>query len=254
MVQGFLGQDSLGYGSRRSDFCKCFRKTLIAALLATTAVVGSSAVLQSQALAQAQTNFNIPAGPLNRVLAAFGKQSGIQLSYEASIASGKTSPGIQGATTREQAIARILQGSGLIYSFTDARNVLITQPGATVSGAAPAGAISLDTIDVQGGNPNSTMTPMPNFAGDQVARGTQSGLLGNRDYMNTPFNTTSYTAGYIQNYGAQDLIDVVASDPGTRAFYAPFSYDDRLQIRGFPSYTFSWGFDNLPRLGASAGP
>ena len=86
------------------------------------------------------------------------------------------------------------------------------------------------------------------YAGGQVARGSQSGLLGNRDYMNTPFNQTSYTAGYIQNYGAQDLIDVVASDPGTRAFYAPFSYDDRLSIRGFPSYTFTWGWDNLPGL------
>ncbi|WP_319796572.1 TonB-dependent siderophore receptor [Nitrobacter sp.] len=150
-----MGQEFPGHGSRRndfckSDFCKGVSKALIAALLATTAVVGSGTVIPGQALAQVQAGFNIPAGPLNQALAAFGRQSGIQLSYEASIASGKTSPGIQGTATREQAIARILQGSGLSYSFKDARNVLITQPGATAGGANVAGAISLDTIDVQG--------------------------------------------------------------------------------------------------------
>lgn len=100
MRQGALGQGALRYGFRGSAFCKDVREALIAALLATTAVIGGSAVPQSQALAQAQTSFNIPAGPLNRALAAFGRQSGIQLSYEASIASGKTSPGIQGHASR----------------------------------------------------------------------------------------------------------------------------------------------------------
>jgi outer membrane receptor for ferric coprogen and ferric-rhodotorulic acid len=150
MGQGVLGHEFPGQRSRRSNFYTAGRGALVAALLATTAIVGSGVAMPGEALAQTQASFNIPAGPLNRVLATFGRQSGIQLSYEASIASGKTSPGIQGAATREQAIARILQGSGLTYSFKDARNVLITQPGAQAGGANVAGAISLDTIDVQG--------------------------------------------------------------------------------------------------------
>jgi iron complex outermembrane receptor protein len=247
MVQGFLGQDSPGYGSSRSDFRKCFRKVLIAALLATTAVVGNSAVLQSQALAQAQTSFNIPAGPLNRVLAAFGKQSGIQISYEASIASGKTSPGIQGATTREQAIARILQGSGLIYSFKDARNVLITQPrGQTTGGAMPAGAIVLDTIDVQGAsNPNSTMTPTPAYAGGQVASGGRVGFLGNRSVFDTPFTQNNYTEKLIRDQQARGILDVLDNNPAVRAVSSPFTFQQNIFIRGFLLNARALAFDGL---------
>lgn len=142
----------MGRGSRGIFHATVSYRALFTALLATTAIAGGMATA-TQAVAQAQAGFNIPAGPLNRALAAFGRQSGTQLSYDASIASGKTSPGAQGTTTREQALARILQGSGLVYTFSDARNVLITRP-ATSSGSGAAnvpGAIQLDTVDVSGG-------------------------------------------------------------------------------------------------------
>ena len=129
------------------------QKALVAALLTTTAIAGGMAIT-TKAVAQAQATFNIPSGPLNRVLAAFGRQSGTQISYDASIASGKTSPGIQGPASREQALTRILQGSELVYSFSDARNVLITRPGSTAAGngSVPAGGSVLPgAIDVSGG-------------------------------------------------------------------------------------------------------
>jgi len=129
------------------------RKALVAALLATTTIAGSIAIATA-ASAQVQTTFNIPGGPLSQVLAAFGRQSGTQISYDSAIASGKTSPGMQGAASREQALRRILQGSGLVYSLSDARNVLITQPISTTvgSGSIPAdGSLLLDPIDVNGG-------------------------------------------------------------------------------------------------------
>lgn len=130
------------------------RGALLGLLLATTSIALLGA---SPALAQAsnQTSFDIPPGPLNRALAAFGRQSGTQVSYEASIASGKTSPGISGPATREQAISRILQGSGLAYSFADAATVLVTRPetGEGAAGLAPDGSVMLDAIQVTGDNP-----------------------------------------------------------------------------------------------------
>jgi len=224
----------MGYGSRRSVFCTVGRKALVAVLLGTTAIVGSGMAIRSEALAQAQTSFNIPAGPLNQALAAFGRQSGTQLSYEASIASGKTSAGIQGVATREQALARILQGSGLTYSFKDARNVLITQPRGTAAGTLPSDAIPLDTIDVQGaGNPNSTMTPMPAYAGGQVATGGTVGMLGNRSLIDTPFNQTSYTSKLIQDQQARRIADVLMNDPSVRVVTGQGNATDGLYIRGF---------------------
>lgn len=130
------------------------RSALVAALLATTALPASMALTGAQAFAQssAQTRFDVPAGPLSRALAAFGSQSGTQVSYEASIATGKTSAGIRGAATREEALARILQGSGLVYSFSNAASVVIADPVSAAHAPVDAnGALVLGTIDVTAG-------------------------------------------------------------------------------------------------------
>jgi iron complex outermembrane receptor protein len=131
--------------------CKFAHRALFAMLLATTAIVAGS-VSPNPALAQdaQETEFNIPPGPLSRVLGAFGSQSGTQLSYEASIASGISSPGVRGVLSREAALNRILQGSGLSYSFADARNVVITKPDASLGEVAPDGTIILNPIIIQG--------------------------------------------------------------------------------------------------------
>lgn len=148
-------------GSRTFTISTIASKALVAALLATTAMPASIALIETDAFAQAsaQTSFNVPAGPLARALATFGSQSGTQVSYDASIASGKTSPGMSGAATREQALAQILQGSGLTYSFSDPASVVITD---RISAAhAPVdddGSFVLDTITVSGGG-NLANTP-----------------------------------------------------------------------------------------------
>ncbi|HRO00893.1 MAG TPA: TonB-dependent siderophore receptor [Nitrobacter sp.] len=243
MRQGALGQRALRYEFRGSDFCNGVRKALIAALLATTAVIGGSAVPQSQALAQAQTSFNIPAGPLNRALAAFGRQSGIQLSYEASIASGKTSPGIQGAATREQAIARILQGSGLSYSFKDSRNVLITQPGATSSGgAAPAGAIPLDTIDVQGEQSSDPGRTEGTGAYTPSVTATATRLqLSPRE---TPQSISVITRQQIEDFNLNSVEKVLEQTPGIFVVKWDNGARAQYQSRGFTIQNFQ--YDGVP--------
>ncbi len=62
-------------------------------------------------------------------------------------------------------------------------------------------------------NPNSTMKPLPAYAGGQIATGGQLGLLGNRDVMNTPFSQTNYTSKAIQDQQAQTVQDVLSNDP-----------------------------------------
>lgn len=142
-------------GHLRNSFGAMGRRALIAALLATTAA--GTVLMAGRAFAQAQTTFDVPAGPLSRALATFGRQSGTQVSYEASIVGGKTSPGLRGPATRDRAIAQILQGSGLSYAFTDPTNVLITRPGSAASEGGPVEAVAIDgattlgTIDVAGG-------------------------------------------------------------------------------------------------------
>jgi iron complex outermembrane receptor protein len=135
-----------------------------------------------------------------------------------------------------KAIARILQGTGLTYSFPDSRTVSIAAPSTgAAAGAMPAGAISLDTIDVQGAtNPNALISNLsPEYAGGQVARGGQLGLLGNRDLMNMPFNQTSYTSKLMQNQQIKYIADVLQNDPSVIVDTGPSGGADNFIIRGF---------------------
>ncbi|MDQ8730432.1 TonB-dependent receptor [Bradyrhizobium sp. LHD-71] len=220
--------------------------------MASTAMTGVVFALSTPASAQTtQTSYSIPAGPLNRVLAAFGRQSGFQIVYVPAIAAGKSSPGVSGAVSPAEAVARILRGTGLTYSFPDARTVSIAAPSAAAADgdALPSGAIQLDTIDVQAANPNSTMTLMPPYAGGQVATGGQVGMLGNRDVMNTPFSLTSYTSKLIKDQQARTVQDVLNNDPSVVASTSSGTPHDYQVIRGFGGY----GIDGTRTLNGLAG-
>jgi iron complex outermembrane receptor protein len=194
----------------------------------------------------------VPASPR---LAAFGRQSGLQVVYVPAIAAGKSSPGLSGAASPAQAVARILQGTGLTYSFPDSRTVSITAPTASAAGGAAtvSGMIPLDTIDVQAASsPNSTMTPPPPYAGGQVATGGQLGMLGNRDVMNTPFSQTNYTNKTIKDQQAQTVQDVLSNDPSILTKQNSASDEDgSITIRGF-SNTLSAGTGSLNGLAGMA--
>ncbi|WP_268622237.1 TonB-dependent receptor plug domain-containing protein, partial [Escherichia coli] len=72
------------------------------------------------------------------------------------------------------------------------------------------------------------------YAGGQVARGGHLGLLGNTDYMDTPFSIASYTAQTIQDQQAGSIADVLTtSDSSVRASIGSGNRYDALTIRGF---------------------
>lgn len=133
-------------------------KALAAALLMTTSIGVGVVAFTHEARAQAAsgvTGYSIPPGSLNGALTAFGRQSGLQVTYLAAVANGKSSPGFSGSATREQALAQILRGSGLSYSFPNAGTVAIASPGDARGSATTAadGTIQLDQINVGGNAP-----------------------------------------------------------------------------------------------------
>lgn len=72
------------------------------------------------------------------------------------------------------------------------------------------------------------------YAGGQVARGAGLGLLGNKDYMATPFSLTSYTDQTIRDQQATSVAEVLTnSDPSVRAAIGAGNRYDALTIRGF---------------------
>lgn len=123
------------------------RRMLAAMLLASTAM-GGSLTTARQASAQETTGYDIPAGPLNTALAAFGRQSGLQLAYDPALAAGKTSSGIRSNSAPDAALSALLQGTGLGFDFTAPGVVTITGPAEST--AVTADTVTLDPITIYG--------------------------------------------------------------------------------------------------------
>jgi iron complex outermembrane receptor protein len=219
---------------------------LALAAVATAALPGSASAQQPSSAQEAQASairaFDIPAQSLAGALTQFGRQSGWQVSISATLLQGKTSPGVSGAMTPDQAVHRLFSGSGLVPVING------TTVTASTSGSTTPGAFQLDPVNVQGHMPPPQAmigNPPPAYAGGQVATGGQLGLLGNRDFMDTPFNQTSYTAQLIANQQARSLADVVANDPSVRNQWSSVSYTAPLLIRGFPASNQDIAFGGL---------
>ena len=74
------------------------------------------------------------------------------------------------------------------------------------------------------------------YAGGQVNSGARVGLLGDKDFMETPFNTISYTEKFTQDRQAQTITDVIsATDPTVFSNGVAASWSENYSIRGFSS-------------------
>ena len=187
--------------------------------------LSSAALLQPAAAQTAEPakSYNIPAGALGDVLAQFAAQAGVKLSFDPAMVAGQRSNGLQGSYGVSQGFARILSGSG--YELGNLGN------GAYTLRKLPQGAATtLPTVTVTGEADNG----LPGaYAGGQVAKGGRLGLLGNTNFMDTPFNQTSYTAEVIEDQQARSLSDLLINDPSVRLASARSNINEDFSIRGF---------------------
>ncbi|MFT3815562.1 MAG: TonB-dependent receptor [Acidovorax sp.] len=188
---------------------------------------------QSQGAKETRT-YNIPAGPLNTVLVRFLAESGVLLSGSTELTQGRSSPGIQGRLTPDAALDALLAGTGLEAVPNPQGRYILRRAMPQQAGTANIGgdAATLATVTVMGraAHPGDLAEP---YAGGQVARGGQLGMLGNKDIMDTPFSQTSYTSQVIQDQQARSIADVAANDPSVRQAWVSGSYTDQFYIRGF---------------------
>ena len=97
-------------------------RALLAAAAASTALVSSPALAQPAA-----TGFDIPAEDLGAALTDLGRQSNREIHFDANAARGKRSARLSGPMTFEQALDRLLAGSGLRYR-TGATGSIVVEP------------------------------------------------------------------------------------------------------------------------------
>src|SRR4029077_10466149 len=110
---------------RSAEIATVVSRVLCAAsIYAPVALLGAPASLtqasESQALAA-----DIPAQPLPQALAAFRRQTGLQLIYVSSVISNQRSQAVPAGLNADEALGRLLQGTGLRFEHLSPRSIRI---------------------------------------------------------------------------------------------------------------------------------
>ncbi|MGF7112426.1 iron complex outermembrane receptor protein [Pseudomonas laurylsulfatiphila] len=108
----------------------------------------------------------------------------------------------------------------------------------------------LGDVNVNAQAPATSDLP-PVYAGGQVARGAQLGILGNQDIMDVPFTMTSYTETLIRDQQAETVGDVLLNDASVRQASGFSNQAQTFMIRGLPlngdDISFNGLYGILPR-------
>lgn len=133
------------------------RSTIKGGLFASVAIISTipvpyfSAAYAQQASVQTIA-FDIRSQNMGGALTAFADRAGLKLLLQSSLVAGKTSQSVRGNFTPEQALSRLLSGSGLTYRI-DGTTVTVANPARDFQLAPDAlNTTLLDTITVSGGN------------------------------------------------------------------------------------------------------
>jgi len=162
-----------------------------------------SAALAAQAQA-APGRIDLPAGELASALNTLAKQSGTQLVYRADQLKGRRTPGVQGATSTDQALERLLQGSGFEARRDASGAVLIVQADAAPRRAPPPRAAPQETPP--GGGSASVEEPVTQLETLQV-----TGSRIPRAQIEGPAPISVITAEEIKAGGFTSVPDVLQS-------------------------------------------
>src|SRR5271156_7071538 len=70
-------------------------------------------------------SLNIPAEPLGDALNALAQQTGLQILYSSQLVARMQAPEVKGSLSAEQALGRMLGGTGLRFEFVNVRTITI---------------------------------------------------------------------------------------------------------------------------------
>ncbi|POQ02619.1 TonB-dependent receptor [Pseudomonas syringae] len=181
--------------------------------------------------------YEVPAGSLSAALTRFAGQAGVNLSVDPTLVNGRNSSGLSGEFAVEEGFARLLQGSGLqLMPVGEQAYTLIPAPESASAG------LQLAPTSIVG---DSGVTDGQEYAGGQVARKGSQGMLGSRDFMETPFSMTTYTKDAVKNQQARTLGDLIASDPSVRATNPAGGRYEQFTIRGLSLFNSDVSYNGL---------
>ncbi|WP_422631529.1 TonB-dependent siderophore receptor [Pseudomonas capeferrum] len=155
------------------------------------------------AAAQAQADFDIPAGPLAPALARFGQSAHILLSYPTALTEGRSTSGLAGRFDIDQGLAILLAGTGLEAS----RGV---NGSYSLQASASTGALELSAVSISGKAPGSTTEG----TGLYTTYSSSSSTRLNLTPRETPQSLTVMTRQRLDDQRLTNLTDTLEATPG----------------------------------------
>lgn len=203
-------------------------------------LLGLGALPAPAAFAEPQSrSYSIPSGDLAWALTRFASQAGVSVAVDPALVSGRRSPGLDGSYSVEGGFALLLAGSGLrLQPVGEGSYTLVATP-------ANADVLEISPTTITGTHTAFTDAEGEAYAGGQVARRGSQGLLGSRDFMETPLSMTTYTRDTVKNQQARTLGDLVASDPAVRATNPAGGRYEQFTIRGFSLFNSDVAYNGL---------
>lgn len=217
----------------------------IALLFGLTVGATIVAAPQTQAaseIVEVRRNFNISAGPLDKRLNAFAATTGIGLTVDANLVRGKNTQGLSGSYSVSEGLAELLRGQGLQVTRETSGRYTLSQMVQQAQSQTAEDIATLPPVTVHGKAGSAIYA----YSGEQVTSGSRVGLLGDKDFMETPFSTIAYTNKYIADRQAQNIADVIAvTDPTVFSNNISGAWSENYSIRGLPSSTTDMMFNGL---------
>lgn len=221
------------------------RSLLAAAWAGTTMLTAAGGVVPAYAQqAEAMRHYDIPAGSLAQALSRFADQAGIQISYEGRLTDGRMTPGLRGTFLPNDALSRLLAGTGLVARTPDKGTVTLVP--------ATVGRLELDPMRIEAAaytaetEDEKAQVAIRREDGTIIVTGqherldnvASTGPWGARDLVDTPYSVSVMTSEQIQNTIARDMDQLYKMNPvvQTNAPSTVFGYPN-VRIRGFDSST-----------------
>ena len=174
--------------------------------------------------------FDIAAQPLAAALGAFGAQSGIQVGFESALAKGRHAPALKGRMTESEALHRLLDGSGLGWTLTAQRTLLIfPQPQAQ-------GAVNLAASTIVASTDYETADgPVSGYRATRSATGTKTDTA----LRDIPQSVQVVSRQVLEDQQIGRLGDALANVSSVQRGNSHGGSSESFVIRGFHATTYA---------------
>jgi len=134
------------------------------------------------------------------------------------------------ALVRRASSAAIVAAVAAVFSLSAHAQ---SSGASNAEGANSPAESTLPAVKVQASKEQLPGDLAPTYAGGQVARGADFGVLGQQKMIDVPFSMTTYTSKLIEDQQARTLSDVLANDPAVRTAFGFGNFSEVYIIRGF---------------------